>query len=172
MNYLKYYYLENYLFDEVRSNFKKRGYLLPEEFFCIVIWKANRSKTLIKKRLLKQRSILKEAVKELTSEIFKTSDNNKKLEIILNKWKFQLPMATAILTVLYPEEFTVYDVRVREQFNIKDFSGRKGQIDKYFSEYLSKVKDFSRKQNLSIRDIDRHLWGKSFYEDLKKLIRQ
>jgi hypothetical protein len=171
MDYLKYYFLENYLFGEVRNNFQKRGYLLPEEFFCIIIWKANRAKTKIKNRLLKRSHNLREAVKKLTNEIFRASDKNKKLEILLDKWGFQLPMATAILTVLYPEKFTIYDVRVREQLGIKDYLGRKNQINKYISEYLPKVKDFSKKKGLNIRDGDRYLWDKSFYKDLKNFVK-
>jgi hypothetical protein len=44
MNYLHYYNLEDYLFTEVTKSFRDRGYLTPEEFFSIVIWKANRSR--------------------------------------------------------------------------------------------------------------------------------
>ena len=32
--------------------------------------------------------------------------------MLIEKWQLRLPMASAILTVLYPEDFTVYDVRV------------------------------------------------------------
>ena len=45
--YLKYYFLEDYLFNDVNKNFQRRGYLTPEEFFAIVIWKRNASKTKI-----------------------------------------------------------------------------------------------------------------------------
>jgi hypothetical protein len=48
----KYYYLEDYLFSEVRSRFHKQGYLSAEDFFCIVIWKANRAKSKVAARLL------------------------------------------------------------------------------------------------------------------------
>jgi hypothetical protein len=53
MNYLKYYDLEGYLFNDVNAAFHARGYLTPEEFFGIVVWKANRAITRIKKRLLR-----------------------------------------------------------------------------------------------------------------------
>lgn len=163
MDYLKYYYLENYLFGELRNNFQRRGHLTPEEFFCIIIWKANRAKSRIKDKMLKRRSTLSGNIKKLTSEIFKTSNNKEKLKILLEKWEFGLPMATAILTLLYPKDFTVYDVRVRSQLGIKDFSNRKNRIEIYFSEFLPKVK---KQPGKILRDKDRYLWGKSFYEDL------
>jgi hypothetical protein len=79
-------------------------------------------------------------------------------------------MATAVLTVLFPDRFTVYDIRVRDQLNIKDFACRKNQIELYFKEYLPKVTAIAEAK--TIRDKDRYLWGKSAYEDLQALIRK
>ena len=52
MDFRKYYHLESYLFDEVRPRFLEQGYLTAFDFFCIVIWKANRSKSNIARMLL------------------------------------------------------------------------------------------------------------------------
>jgi len=168
-DYLRYYFLEDYLFGEVRKNFKKRRFLLLDEFFCIIIWKSNRAKTAIKEKLLKFGNLNK-VVKKLTGEIFYVRRREQKLELLLKSWKFSLPMATAILTVLYPKEFTIYDVRVRGKVGIhKDFSGCKDQIKKYFDEFLPKVRKIGRGEDL--RSKDRYLWGKSFYEDLIKFLK-
>lgn len=43
-DYLKYYNLERYLFEEVTKKFKEEGQLGAFDFFCIVMWKANRAK--------------------------------------------------------------------------------------------------------------------------------
>jgi len=40
--YLRYYFLEDYLFKEVHANFEKNKTLTPEEFLAIIIWKSNR----------------------------------------------------------------------------------------------------------------------------------
>lgn len=167
MIFSKYYNLEEYLFKEVRNNFQQRGYLTPEEFFCIIIWKANRAKSKVKNKILKK-GILTKNIKKLSKEIFIASNNKKKLRILLENWGIGLPIASAILTILYPNVFTVYDVRVRNQLGIKDFSGRKNQIDKYFSEFLPKVK---KQPGKNLRDKDKYLWGKSFYKDLKKFLK-
>lgn len=168
MDYSKYYNIEDYLFGEVKNNFHKRGYITPEEFFCIVIWKANRAKSKIKDKVLKNKNNLNENIKKLTSQIFKASSSREKLRILLEDWEFGLPMASAILTVLYPNDFTIYDIRVRSQLNIKDFSGRKNQIEKYFSEFLPEV----RKQlGKNLRNKDKYLWGKSFLNDLKEFLK-
>jgi len=168
MDYRKYYFLEEYLLGDVRKNFHRRGYLTADEFFCIVIWKANRAKTAIKKKLLIIGKDIGEAVRQVTSDVHQAATKEKKLELLLNKWNFMLPMATAILTILYPDDFTVYDVRVRDQLGVDDFSGSKHQVHQYFSSYLPKVK--AVKVTGSLRDGDRYLWGKSFYEDLMKFI--
>jgi hypothetical protein len=66
--------------------------------------------------------------------------------------------------------FTVYDIRVRGQLNINDFSGRTDQIDLYFKQYLPQVAAIPEANTL--RDKDRYLWGKSTYEDLQSSLRK
>ena len=168
MDYLKYYDLEGYLFNDVNAAFNARGYLTPEEFFSIVIWKAERAKTRIKKRLLGKGSDLAEVVKNVTEDIKAAPSDESRLRVLLETWGFLLPTATAILTVLYPERFTVYDVRAREQLAIKDFAGRKNEIKQYFEEFLPKVVAITEAETL--RDKDRYLWGKSSYESLREFL--
>ncbi len=52
------------------------------------------------------------AVTALAKDIKKAETNKELMSCLIEDWGFRLPMASAILTVLYPEEFTVYDVRV------------------------------------------------------------
>ncbi len=169
MDYAKYYCLEDYLFTDVREAFHTRGHLTPEEFFAIVIWKAERAKSFIKRKLLKGGSNLVAAVKDLTSAIHKARSDDDRLRILLNDWEFALPTATAILTVLYPDCFTVYDVRTRDQLRIPDFAGRKDQIERYFNQFLPQV--LAVAEATTLRDKDRYLWGKSSYESLQKFVR-
>jgi hypothetical protein len=166
MTYIKYYNLEQYIFQEVGPKFRKTGAITTEDFFCIVIWKANRAKTNIKNKLSKG-ATLDKAVMNISNDIYKANTNKEKLEIMVKKWKFGLPMATAILTALYPEDFTVYDYRVRKQLGLDNIYS----VDKYFSEFLPKVKEHSVSLGENLRNTDKELWGKSFYEDLQKLIK-
>lgn len=165
MDYLKYYDLEKYLFEEVSSNFTEKAELSVGDFFCIVIWKANRSKSKIKKKLLAFGK-LELVIKNLSFDISRTQNEELRLNLLIKKWGFGLPMATAILTVLYPEVFTVYDYRVREQLNLKKIYSSK----KYFNYFLPAVLKYKKGNNFSLRDCDKTLWGKSFYEDLLKFI--
>lgn len=166
MKYKKFYNLEEHIFQYVGPRFRKTGVLSVEDFFCIVIWKANRAKTNIKKKLSKKTTLSK-SIKNIADDLFKAESLEKKLGIIIKKWGFGLPMATAILTVLYPEDFTIYDYRVRQQLGLKDIYS----VKKYFKEFLPIVKKYAKSKGETLREIDKELWGKSFYEDLQKLIK-
>ena len=48
----------------------------------------------------------------LLQQISDADGPRSRLAVLIQGWGFLLPMASAILTVLYPHEFTVYDVRV------------------------------------------------------------
>ncbi|ETB64116.1 TPA: hypothetical protein DIC38_00640 [Candidatus Nomurabacteria bacterium] len=166
MSYIKYYNLEQYIFQDVGPNFRKTGKITIEDFFCIVIWKANRAKTNIRKKLSKNTTLSKSII-SISDDIYNAHSKEEKLEIMIKKWKFGFPMATAILTVLYPEDFTVYDYRVRGQLKIENIYS----VDKYFSKFLPKVKKYADSLGENLRNTDKELWGKSFYEDLQKLIK-
>lgn len=174
MNYLKYYFLEKYLFGEVRNNFKRNQCLSPEEFFCIVIWKRNASKTKIKRGI----KTINKTVHTITSDIYKAKGRKQKLKILTSIPNVGIAIASAILTVLYPKDFTVYDYHVlgeinkgkKEEEKIKDFSYSKNMISEYFK-FLNEVKKIAKSKNLSLRDADRYLWGRSFYQDLKEFLR-
>ena len=166
MDYKKFYNLEEYLFREVGPLFRESSTLSVEDFFCIVIWKANRAKTNIKKKLSKT-TTLSESIRQIISDLVKAKEPEEKLDILVKKWKFGLPMATAILTVLYPKEFTVYDYRVREQLGLSNIYS----VKKYFKDFLPMVKKYADSRNESLRESDKELWGKSFFGDLQKLIK-
>ena len=165
IDYKQYYDLENYLFNSVKETYYEKKYLTAFDFFCIIIWKANRAKSKIAKRLIeKGYETLDEAVYDLSSNLYRCDSDESRLKYLITEWEFRLPMASAILTVLYPEDFTVYDRRVCNMINdfynldnITNFS----KLWTYYLLYKRKMMDSSPKE-LSLRDKDRYLWGKSF----------
>lgn len=172
--YLKYYSLEDYLFGEVNRRFHKQGFLNAFDFFCIVIWKANRAKSNIARRMLKKSfSKLNDSCIALTSQISKAPTPQEKMKVMMNDWGFLLPMTSAILSVLYPDDFTVYDVRVCQMLgkyeNLKD----KENVEKLWPIYQQFIEDVRKATPgiTNLRDKDRLLWGKSFHDQLKKDIK-
>ncbi len=170
MDYIDYYYLERYIFTTVNAHFKAQGWLSAFDFFCIVIWKANRAKSKIARRLLtKGYPNLEDAVRSLTQEIAQQESAKAMLRCLIRDWGFLMPMASAVLTVLYPEEFSIYDYRALQSLGScppvkihRDFE----KTWREYQYYLQVVKD-AVPQHQSLRDKDRYLWGKSFHDQLR-----
>jgi len=171
IDFLVQYDLEKYIFDIVRKEYMEKGFLTAYDFFCIIVWKANRSKTRIAKKLLKHSKLdnLDEAVYFLTSGINEIPEPKEKLRHLMKDWNLKLPTATAILTALYPDEFTAYDVRVCDELN--DFHKLNNVVNfeniwNGYLEYKHKIVQ-AAPADLSIRDKDRYLLGKSFSKQLR-----
>ena len=76
--------------------------------------------------------------------------------------------ASAILTVCYPDEFTVYDIRVCGMLG--GYRGLEAvKFERMWEGYQEFMGAVKRKApaGLSLRDKDRWLWGKSRYEELR-----
>ena len=189
-DYKRYYWLEEYLFGEVIDKFQKDHCIGSFDFFCIIIWKANRAKSKIADRLKrmdlkesaddnlnlplgKMTGDLDEICKQITKEIYNLGKPEAQLKYLLDTWGFRLPMASSILTVLYPDVFTVYDIRVcttlKDYQKIDNISDTSERIWEYFK-FVKKVKE-ATPAHLSLRDKDRYLWGKSFHDELVRDIR-
>src|SRR5688500_9429290 len=82
-SFLKYYDLESYLFDQVSQRFAKGDEVDAFDFFCIVIWKANRSKSRIANRLLEKGfTDLEIAVRELIGGIREAESRKDRMKLL------------------------------------------------------------------------------------------
>jgi hypothetical protein len=169
-DYLQIYNLEFYLLDKVCPRFQADGYLTAFDFFCIVVWKANRAKSKIAKRLLahSNTTTLEIPVRELTSGLFNKLTAKERLAYLMQEWGFLLPMASAILAVLYPDEFTIYDYRVCKILDDFQALGNTTDFEKLWDGYLRYLECVNQEapEGYSLRNKDRYLWGKSFAEQL------
>ncbi len=170
-NYLKFYDLEGYLFDEVGPQFRKAGVLDPVDFFMIFIWKANRAKTTVRDGL-KNRAAgsFEKAVGQIAASLSATNGQKKRLQVLMHSWPLKLPMASAILTVLYPEEFTVYDSRVCKELGFeyrpqREFSNA---LWADYERYRGAVINATPASVSLLRDKDRFLWGRSLRKDAER----
>ena len=173
-DYIKYYHLEDYLFGEVSESYHRTKRLTAFDFFCIVVWKANRAKSKVAKRLLAQgHANLDGAVAALVRDITAAIEPKQRLKVLVSEWGFRLPMASAILTVLFPDDFTVYDVRVCDalgDFTDAQYKTRFDDLWTRYSEYVRAV-TVAVDGKRSLRDKDRFLWGRSFVTQLERDIR-
>ncbi len=174
MDYRQFANLETYIFKQVGPRYRKTRELSTFDFFCIIIWKANRSKSKIAKKLLKKGKSLDKAIRVISQGLALRSKPEEKMRYLVEEWSFRLPMASAILTALYPKDFTVYDVRVCEILgnfsqlnNITNFDNLWRLYDGDFKRAVKKAVPLK----CSLREKDYYLWGKSFYQQLSKNIK-
>jgi hypothetical protein len=155
-DYLKINDLEKYLFEEVARTFRGSGRLGAFDFFCIVIWKANRAKSRIAALLLRKFSDLEKAVENLTAALSHEQDRRERMRLLISDWGFNLPMASAILTVLFGNEYTVYDYRVCDQVGGFQDTQNRTDFEKMWSEYENYIVAVDRAgQGSHRRDKDR-----------------
>jgi hypothetical protein len=169
VDYVEYTDLEQYLFKTVSRRFKREGELGAFDVLTIVRWKADRVFKRMTARLLKKgHRNLDSAARALTRQIANGPAPKDRLRVLVVEWGFRLPMASAVLSVCYPKEFTVYDVRVCRMLD-----GYRGldavpfeRMWEGYQKFMSAV-NRTAPPGLSLRDKDRWLWGKSRYEELR-----
>ncbi len=78
-------------------------------------------------------------------------------------------MASAILTVLWPSEFTVYDFRACDSLGIKDNLEEEARMDRLWPKYTAFVNMVSaQRDGECLRDKDRVLWARSAIRQLER----
>ena len=177
-DYLKYFDLERYLFEDVHQRFHTDYSLGAFDFFSIIIWKANRAKSIVARNLLAHdpegRRDLEAISRALTASLYNAPNHKERLRLLLNDWNFKLPMASAILSVCWPEDFTVYDYRIRERLpdfpKLNNWASFEKNWEGY-NNYKAKVLEIAP-ADLNLRDKDRYLYGESKALQLKKAIGQ
>lgn len=163
------YDLEKYLFDVVFPRFKEQQTLSPYDFFAIVTWKSNRTKTKIKSGLAK----CGKSVSSLMYEVSAAAAPEEKVEALLQIWGIGLALASAILSVCYPEEYTVLDYRAWETLQEAAVEGLPPRYPQEVEEYLQYCrvcKRLAAERSLPLRDLDRALWAKSWENSLLSLL--
>jgi hypothetical protein len=163
------YHLEAYLFQRVSSQFAEEQTLTPFDFFAIVIWKSNRVKTRVKKGL----NAAGKSVQALMCEVAKTRSPADKVELLTEIEGIGIRVASAILAVCYPTQFTVLDYRAWETLASCNLEGLPASIPTTpaaYVRYCEACGRFAAKGGVSLRDLDQALWARSWEKDLRVLI--
>lgn len=150
-----------YLLDEVGPRFHTTGKIEPVDLFLIFSWKANRAKTKMRDKLKKlAKGNFNKATASIAAALSSAKDDKERLAILMRNWKFRLPMASAVLTVLYPDEFTIYDILVCKELKLK-YRPQMHFSEKCWTEYQH-FKDLVCEKtpaHLTLREKDRYLRG-------------
>ena len=159
---LSYYNPEALAFPAIAQTFAETRHIDPMAFYLILDWKSSRARTRHLRRLTGMTGTFKAAVDAIATDLAIAQGPEQRLELLLNTWRFQLPTATAILTILYPEVFTVYDIRVCNALGAFHQLGYRKWSPTAWAEYerfVTAVRE-NAPHGLSLRDCDRWLWGK------------
>lgn len=174
-DFSKYYDLNDYLFNEISKKYHKNKFIDAFDFFCIIIWKANRAKTNIFRKIteIAQINDLNKICKDITLNLYNIKNKEEKLKYLLQDWQFGIPMASAILSVLFPHDFTIYDVRVCQILKNHEKLANKTNLNRIINGYFQYVEDVIREvpERHSLREKDIYLWGKSFFLELTQDIK-
>ncbi len=159
---LAYYSPETLMFPAIGKSFADTGVLDPAALYVILDWKSPRARTRHGIRLAERAGNFDAAAKEIAADLQAAIGPEQQLGLLLTKWGFRLPTASAILTVLYPDIFTVYDVRVCNALHdFHQLGGRQWSpmVWREYQRFVGAVRA-AAPEGLSLRDCDRWLWGK------------
>lgn len=149
---------------------QKRGYLLKKEFVSVGNWKTERQKG-------RYENNSDEKVENLTRRALDASENEK-IKILDKLEGVGVPVASAILTVVYPKKYCIIDYRTwrallwlrklaknrsfsfssyKEYSDLLDLYDRYGTASSYFG-FLGTLKDIGEKWNMTARQVEMALW--------------
>lgn len=171
VDYKKFYDVETYLLTEVGPLFRQTGALDPKDFYLILVWKANRAKNYAKKRLKAKAGTFAEAVRQIADGLRNATSRKQRIETLMQRWGFRFATATAILTILCPDEFTVFDTNVCDEigFDYRPWADRgfSDALWQYYESYQQAVIAQTPGET-ALRDRDRFLFGRYVHKQLER----
>lgn len=170
---------ETRVFPKIADKSSKGQDLVKRDVLLILKWKLGRikksnSETVADKKMAEINGAVRDA-RKAGCEI----DAVKALDRVPG---IGLATATAILTVCYPDEFTIIDQRALESLNLfpstlpdamrtsKGYSADYWTAEDYVNEYLPTVKERSKLWSCKLRSADQALWGLSVSRRVGKII--
>lgn len=173
MDFRRYANVEANLFPEMRHRLEVDRTIDPLDLWAVLAWKANRKKERHLERFKALGLTFTEATKKISIGLSGAKDDRSRLAMLMDEMGFRLPTATAILSVFYPDRFTIYDQRVCGVLaDFKRLSYLKHdhhQLWPEYEKYMSAVKA-AAPSCASLREADHYLWGKSWYLQAKEKI--
>lgn len=149
--YLRRYDAETYLFDEVGPKIRQRGYATFEEFFLIGMWKTVRAKPLYIKNV--------DIVETTTKEALSQKEEKEILRVLCTLKGVSVPVASAFLTVIYPDKYAVIDIRCLEMLNELGIPIPSDPTIKNYIKYMEIMRSIAEENNVTPRDVDKILFA-------------
>lgn len=149
--YIELYDTENYLFKVIGPRAKERGCFLFDEFYRICMWKSARQK----QRYLRN----KDRIGQISKEAFVEKDEGRKMEVLCQLEGVSIPMASALLTIVYPDRYAVIDIRCLETLREKGYDISKYPSPKIWLKYLDIMRESAKENGVTPRELDMALFA-------------
>lgn len=149
--YIELYNLEDYLFNVVGPKIKERGYIVFDDFYKIAMWKSVRQK----QKYLQN----KDSIKSVSKEAFGLNNESEKIEKLCSLSGVGIPTASAILTIIYPANYAVIDVRCIEMLQMLKYPIKKIITINNWLKYLEIVREIAQENHITARDVDKALFA-------------
>lgn len=134
---------------------RKRGYLTPAELEAVCRWKSPRALQYIKSNTAAR-------IRTATTVALGTRSERLRLEALVELQGVSVPMASAILMLLYPKRYGVIDIRVWQVLHgigaVKKKPKGVGFNFGNWYQFLMIVRYFSKQFGVSARDVERALF--------------
>lgn len=165
---------EAYLFSIVKERYARQGWLGALDVMTIANWKASRARIHFARRIIaKSGQSLEVGARALTRAIAAAVSDAMRFRVVCGEWGFPLPTGSALLTVLYPDSFTVFDVRACDELRAYHSLGARTRVASLWEGYLEYAAAVraAAPAGLTLRQADHWLWGRSRHRDLEMLVR-
>lgn len=153
-------------FSTMSKVLQKRGYLLKPEFVSIGIWKTRRQR-------MRYEANPSDKIKNITSRAMRASEDQEKVKILVKLNGVGIPVASTILTVIYPTKYCVIDYRtwrtikwLEGKIDLSSYRGYSKFLDSYrnygtlksYLYFLKTVRKIAKESNMIPRQVEMALW--------------
>lgn len=134
---------------------KKRGHFTKAEFLKIGVWKSPRPK----QQYLKNSE---EDIISISKNVLATKFEKRRIKLLTTLKGVSIPTASAILTLIDPENYGVIDIRVWQvlylygSVKVKP-RGTNFDFNNWYN-YLMKLRYYAKRFKVSVRDIERTIF--------------
>lgn len=153
-------------FDNLKKS-RTPFYLTEKELEQIFIWKL---RTQFGRQIKIRQNNNEKNIELITKTTFLLSHKNEDIETALKLksltllYGVEIPVASSILTLCYPEKYSVIDYRNWRQI-FKSITKKSNYSTKEYNEYLKRIKYLAVKFTFSTQQIDMAIWQKDINEN-------
>jgi thermostable 8-oxoguanine DNA glycosylase len=157
--YSHYYHIDKYLFGRVSQRFQRKRTLSAKDFYAIITWKANRQLNILAEDIAQMYQTPSNVMRAVAA----CDTHVERMQLLDAIDGMGVPIASAILTVCYPDDLTVLDDRAwKTLLALERVEGpMPADANAYFQHYLPVCVALANELGCTLRQLDEAMWGRS-----------